>query len=614
MSQNRLISKTSSQLRFSSPEELGLYSSLTIGQVEQFYLELCKRYRSEIDGSVIIAFHTQSTHFRPSKVYTEENWLPLAHVLMVCHEGYNADVSFPPSKPDINVKTMDDFYSLLKEYSARETLFSRTPLFNRPIYYITSLDFSNCKLGSNGAILLSKILMENTSLLRLDISNNSIGPRGCTALAESISKNSTLLYLNLHGNRFYYKGALSLASSIDQLTHSLIFIDLSNNHMGFDGVWAITLATQRLNTKRKNLLNEKNDQEILTKSITQTPTSSTPPSTQVSESTEPKSKNKKKKELKSTNNTSNESTDGPVKQATNSVVKFTEKISSELKNAVASPETLISFASALNLLSSKTYSARDLVIKSNDLRKGTSHFQKENLEINLAQNQVLEEIWNSISHGFGLLLSLIGTLILLNRASHQTVFHILGAWIFSLSLICMYTFSTLYHAFFKLSTTRHIFRCLDRSAIYLLIAGTYTPMCLVTFHGTLGWTILSVVWSIAFFGIIVDVLCLDKPAFSLFLYLLMGWLCVFFAEPLFNELPLGWQGTSFLVAGGLSYMSGVVFFVLDGRIHYAHTIWHVFVIIGSTLHWIMVFGYVMTSPIIHYPLVNDGESTSLIQN
>ncbi len=200
-----------------------------------------------------------------------------------------------------------------------------------------------------------------------------------------------------------------------------------------------------------------------------------------------------------------------------------------------------------------------------------------------------EEIANSVTHGIGLILALIGFPLLFFFASgRQDPWQLMGYGVFATTLVFLYAISTLYHAV-KPGRVKQILRILDHSAIYLLIAGTYTPFTLGVLRGAWGWTLLGLIWGLAVCGILFKSLIgLKLPRASVVLYLLMGWLVVIQIRPLASHhdgAALAW-----LLAGGILYTSGVVFFAWD-RLRYHHMVWHLFVLGGSICHFVAVLWY-----------------------
>lgn len=201
-----------------------------------------------------------------------------------------------------------------------------------------------------------------------------------------------------------------------------------------------------------------------------------------------------------------------------------------------------------------------------------------------------EEIANSVSHGVGLVAALIGTPFLITQAAgHGNVGVVVGASLFSATTIFLYLASTLYHAL-PAGKTKRLFRVLEHSAIFLLIAGTYTPFTLGVLSGVWGWILLTTIWGLAVIGVLLKVFSrAPLPILSTSLYLLMGWLVVIAADPLIANMPT--QGLLWLTAGGVSYTLGVVFFALDSRLRYGHLVWHLFVLAGTTCHYFAVLWY-----------------------
>lgn len=206
------------------------------------------------------------------------------------------------------------------------------------------------------------------------------------------------------------------------------------------------------------------------------------------------------------------------------------------------------------------------------------------------QQSLGEEIANSISHGVGFLLALAITPILIIAAIPSGTIAIVGASIFGATMMILYLSSTLYHAF-PHSRTKRIFQIFDHGAIFLLIAGTYTPFTLSVLQGVWGWTLFLIVWSLAIFGVVLkSVGGAGTSKLSIGLYLGMGWLAVLAVKPLWNSLP-GW-GIFWLLVGGVMYTAGVVFFIYDHRIRYHHFVWHLFVLAGTVCHVVAILGYV----------------------
>ncbi len=200
-----------------------------------------------------------------------------------------------------------------------------------------------------------------------------------------------------------------------------------------------------------------------------------------------------------------------------------------------------------------------------------------------------EEIANSVSHGLALLAAIGAVPFLMAAARDLSTASRVGAVVFAVTMVLLYFTSMLYHALPN-GRAKRVFLKLDYCAIFLFIAGSYTPFALGALYGAWGWTLFGLVWALAVVGVILKSTDkLSHPWISTGLYLGMGWLVLIAAVPLVERVPT--QGLVWLVAGGLAYTLGVVFFVLDSRIRYAHAIWHGFVAAGTGCHFFAVMGY-----------------------
>lgn len=203
------------------------------------------------------------------------------------------------------------------------------------------------------------------------------------------------------------------------------------------------------------------------------------------------------------------------------------------------------------------------------------------------------EIANAVTHGIGGGLSIAGLSILLTMAVlYGDVWHIVSSAIYGATLILLYLASTLYHGIYH-SATKRIFKVIDHASIYLLIAGTYTPFTLVSLreHSEWGWTLFLVVWILAFAGVLLLLLFPGKYSGArVVVYILMGWLAIFVVKDIRTAIGIG--GISWLVAGGLSYTVGVIFYLWD-RLPFNHAIWHLFVLSGSLCHFFAILFYVL---------------------
>ena len=209
----------------------------------------------------------------------------------------------------------------------------------------------------------------------------------------------------------------------------------------------------------------------------------------------------------------------------------------------------------------------------------------------IPQYGIGEEIANSMTHGAGAILAVIGLItLILYSGNYRDIWRVVGFSVFGASLFTLYLSSTLYHAFPN-GRIKHFLRLMDHSAIFLLIAGTYTPVLLVAMRGPWGWTLLGLIWAMAFAGLIFELAFLGRfKKVSLAIYVGMGWLAVIAIKPMLTMLPDGLL--VYIVIGGLLYTTGIVFYV-SKRLPYHHAIWHVFVLAGSALHF---FGMLFCLP------------------
>lgn len=201
-----------------------------------------------------------------------------------------------------------------------------------------------------------------------------------------------------------------------------------------------------------------------------------------------------------------------------------------------------------------------------------------------------EELANSISHGIGLIAALIGAPFLISHAAQYGDSNfIVGVSVFSLTTILLYLASTAYHIV-PIGKAKRILNVIDHSIIFLLIAGTYTPFTLGVLGGAWGWTLFGVVWGLALIGVLLKTFNkISHPVLSNGLYLLMGWIVIIAIEPLLSRMPI--TGILWLLAGGLFYTLGIIFYIGDSRIKYGHLIWHLFVMAGTASHYFAIFWY-----------------------
>jgi len=200
-----------------------------------------------------------------------------------------------------------------------------------------------------------------------------------------------------------------------------------------------------------------------------------------------------------------------------------------------------------------------------------------------------EEKLNALTHGIGAALGIVALILLIVFDSHKTAYSLFSVIVYGISIIVLFTASTLYHSV-KSEQKKHYFRIIDHISIYLLIAGTYTPVLLISLNESLGWTLFYVVWGIAAFGIILKLFFTGRfEVFSTLLYLVMGWLIIFDFS---NLSKIFGDGILLLFAGGMAYTVGIVFYAIH-RIPYNHVIWHLFVLAGAIFHFFMIFFYVI---------------------
>jgi len=215
------------------------------------------------------------------------------------------------------------------------------------------------------------------------------------------------------------------------------------------------------------------------------------------------------------------------------------------------------------------------------------------LDVDLEGNLVLQEVMAGVTHGLGILFGIVAGMLLSSKVKNKSQAHAFSCMVYSTSLIVLYTASTLYHSFFTMKHTKYIFGVIDKCAIYILIAGSYTPFLHIVLQDYPKWSVglLIFIWTACFFGVVVEAMCPTwkyKGRFSLTMYLCMGWCCMICMPDLLRILPRG--AVNLVVLGGVGYTSGVPFFVRDNNLD--HSIWHLFVLAGSIIHWIGIYIYV----------------------
>jgi hemolysin III len=205
---------------------------------------------------------------------------------------------------------------------------------------------------------------------------------------------------------------------------------------------------------------------------------------------------------------------------------------------------------------------------------------------------IKEEIANSITHGIGAILSVIGLIFLLNKSINQgRILHVVSCSFYGGALVLLYVISTLYHAITH-PVAKKVFRRLDHVCIYLLIFGTYMPLSLIALNGNFGWTLFGLECGCCVFGITFKAIFGPKfTVISTLFYLLMGWLAVFAIKPMY--IAISAKGLLWVFLGGIFYTLGIIFFATDRKVSYFHAIWHLFVLVGSICHFFTVLWYVI---------------------
>lgn len=233
-----------------------------------------------------------------------------------------------------------------------------------------------------------------------------------------------------------------------------------------------------------------------------------------------------------------------------------------------------------------------LAIEQGLLKRGTKEHRI--MDVDLEGNLVFQEIMSGVTHGLGLLLGMVGSTMMYYRTRDRPTSHFVACTVYSCSLLMLYTSSTLYHSFFTFQNIKYIFEALDKCAIYILIAGSYTPFLRIALSDIPIWStwLLLFIWTCCVLGIYVEANLPDwrhKKNFSILMYLSMGWAVLMAQTDLTATLPKG--AVHLVIMGGVAYTSGVPFFVRDNNLD--HSIWHLFVLTGSLFHWLAIYWYVV---------------------
>ncbi|MBE5937481.1 MAG: hemolysin III family protein [Lachnospiraceae bacterium] len=217
--------------------------------------------------------------------------------------------------------------------------------------------------------------------------------------------------------------------------------------------------------------------------------------------------------------------------------------------------------------------------------------EKKESKIPIPKYTLGEEIVNAISHGIGAIFGIVALVVcIVGAARGGGAIEVLSAVIFGVSLVIMYTMSTIYHSL-KPCKGKRVLRVFDHCCIFLLIAGSYTPFTLVSLRGKTGWALFALVWGISILGIVLNAVNVEKfKVFSMIAYIALGWLIIFKFKDLYNAVPFGC--IKLLLAGGITYTVGAIIYGIGSKVKYMHSIWHFFVVGGSVLHFLSILIYV----------------------
>eukprot|EP00759_Apiculatamorpha_spiralis_P050242 PhF_6_TR4533/c0_g1_i2/m.6366/K11068/hlyIII; hemolysin III len=426
---------------------------ITIHQAESFYLLCCQHLKTTPDPTVLATIKTGSSVIRPYSPYSESHWFVLVQLLLLPFSSH------PLSHPFIRSGWSDE------ESAALDRILKDGGDGTPYMVPVTKLWFRwRAVVGFNEAVLLRRLLEVNTYITELVLDRNKINAEAATALAQALRKNTTLKVLNLHGNHMYHEGACALAAALRDAKQktALVSLDVSNDHIGYEGVQQLNNAVSDINTYRA-----------------------------------------------------------------------AQKPSGEVLNC------------------------------------------------NTDMNYVMEEIANGITHGIGLIFAIVGFILMVNAASDKSWTHVISAVVYGLTLILTFMASCLCHSLFKLVRTAAVFQRLDHASIFLLIAGTYTPILNINLAEWF-WSpyLLWCLWFATVVGLaLVSVACGKYPKVQLSMYLAMGWAAVVCFPKFIEVLP--YDMLYLIVVGGLFYTVGVIFFVLGNDIPVYHVVWHVFVMIAA---------------------------------
>lgn len=221
-----------------------------------------------------------------------------------------------------------------------------------------------------------------------------------------------------------------------------------------------------------------------------------------------------------------------------------------------------------------------------DIASKTEWRAEHRTELGLPAYTLSEEVMNAVTHGIGVCLAIVGLVVLLVSAPHDAL-TMVSISVFGAAMILLYTVSTLYHAL-GINKAKQVFRILDHCTIFALIAGTYTPIALLCFGGTIGWVMFGIVWGVAVLGIVLNAIDLQRfKTFSMVCYIGLGWLVVFFFKPLIEHLDV--RSIVYLIVGGVFYTVGAVIYNVGKKVKYMHSVWHFFVLAGTIFHYFVIY-------------------------
>ena len=526
-------------------DEHPVTSNLNQEHGESSYLKACVRFQCKIDAGIIVTIRNELEAYKPSIKLTDNDLLAVCEALC-----------------DLN--------------------------------HVSKLDLSHCSVSCNGAYLLCELLRQNKSIIELDLSQNNISDLGAQALSEILQiEGSQLKKLVVHYNAIGKKGALHLAQGL-KLNSCLEQLDISNNCLGSYGAKIIRVALMERAMAKKQML-----------MIGPAPTRPESPEfdlnlndTEQQESVE-----------------SVESV-GSTKSSVSSSGGRMERVGNRVRNLSITPFDNDDQKTQRRGVS-PTRSRSDLrspyIPNSQLLDQWISGHQLEYMQeqlglfINFNGNFMKEEVFNSVTHAVGLILAGIASAVLMHDAGHYSILCQVACGIFSFTLMFMYLASSLYHSLVHCTCARHVFHVLDFSSIFLLIAGTYTPILIIglshsPFHSLI---LFILMWSVAIIGVGYSSYADphdDKWKKLTMLYLAMSYSGLLCAKPIVESFEtMAWL---LIVGGGAFYTAGVWFIANDAVVPIYHTIWHICVIFGSACHFLCILLYIVPMDVMDRPSID----------